>query len=218
MNNGIRIRIKNQNLRLLPQKVMYWEDEKLLVVSDFHLGKLTSSRREGVQVPANGIEKNFNALSHLISEFNVERIVFTGELFYGRENVEWKIFSEWRGAYSSIEMDMVMEKNDPQLKSIFRSMSIAVNDKELLIPPFTFCHNPPQEISFEKYFICGNTHPVFSVSGLASDNVKLPCFYFSRMHAILPGFGYSNGSSHEIKRRTGDQVYLVMDNSVVEVS
>ena len=123
---------------------------------------------------------------------------------------------EWRKDHSSVEMEMVMGKHDLISKSQFENASMTVNDCELTIGPFTFCHHPQEGISFDKYFICGHIHPVFSVQGLANQNVRLPCFYFGRMQAILPSFGYFTGG-FEVKRKPGDQVYLVLDNSVVEV-
>lgn len=216
MNSSIRIKIKNQNLRLLPQKAIYWEEEKALIISDLHLGKITFFRKEGVPVPSNGIEKNFNRLTQLMHEYEIERVIFTGDLFHGKENDEWKLFTEWRKEFSSVGMDIVMGNHDQVPRNNFRDLSIAVNDCSLVIPPFTFCHHPQDEISFEKYFICGHIHPVFSIQGLANQNVRLPCFHFGKMQAVLPSFGYFTGG-FEVKRKPGDQVYLVMDNSVVEV-
>ena len=216
MSISIRIRIKNQNLRLLPQKALYWEEEKTLIISNLHLGKITHIRHEGIPVPSNSIERNFNRLTQLMNELEVNRIIFTGDLYHGKENEEWKIFSDWRKEHPSVEMNMVMSKNDISPRINYKNLSIEVSDCTLQINPFTFCHHPQSEISFDQYFICGHIHPVFSVQGLSSGNVKLPCFHFGKMEAILPSFGYST-DSHEIKRKPGDQVYLVMDNSVVEV-
>jgi DNA ligase-associated metallophosphoesterase len=216
MNNSMRVRIKGQNLQLLPQKAIYWEEEKTLIISDLHLGKITFYRREGVPVPANGVEKNFARLTQLMKEFRIDRIIFTGDLFHGKENSEWKIFSDWRKEHPSVEMQIVLGNHDQLTRSHYQNVSITVNDCELTIHPFTFCHHPQEGISFDKYFIAGHIHPVFSVQGLANQNVRLPCFYFGRMQAILPSFGYFTGG-FEIKRKPGDLVYLVLDNSVVEV-
>jgi DNA ligase-associated metallophosphoesterase len=216
MNKIIRIRVKGQNLQLLPQKAIYWEEEKALIISDLHLGKITYFRKEGVPVPANGVEKNFIRLSELMREYNVQRIIFTGDLFHGKENDEWNLFREWRKNHSSADMDIVMGNHDHVSRSSLENVAMVVNECELTIPPFTFCHHPQDVISFDKYFISGHIHPVFSVQGLANQSVRLPCFYFGRMQAILPSFGYFTGG-YEIKRHPGDMVYLVLDNSVVEV-
>jgi uncharacterized protein len=113
-------------------------------------------------------------------------------------------------------MDIVMGNHDKIPASKFRSNAIDVNDCDLMIPPFTFCHHPQEGIVFDKYFVSGHIHPVFCIQGMANQSVRLPCFYFSKTQAVLPSFGYFTGG-FEIKRKPGDQVYLVMENSIVEV-
>lgn len=40
-----RINIKDQNLLLLPEKALFWEEEKGLIISDVHLGKAGHFRK-----------------------------------------------------------------------------------------------------------------------------------------------------------------------------
>ena len=214
MNTSLRIKIKAQNLKLLPQKAIFWEEESTLIICDLQPGK-NSLKKDGFALSQNGTEKKFTRITQLIRDNHVERIIFTGDLYHGKETEEWRMFTQWRKTHDNVRMDVVAG-SDSSTYSHYRNNSINVTSNELTVTPFTFCNHPQETISFEKYFIAGHIHPVFNVQGLHSDSTHLPCFCFGRAQAILPGFGNYTGGS-EIRRKSGDQIYLVVDNSVVEV-
>jgi len=41
----------NQDLLLLPQKAIYWQQQKALIVADVHFGKVGHFRKAGIAVP-----------------------------------------------------------------------------------------------------------------------------------------------------------------------
>src|SRR5690242_10015167 len=136
----MQIKIKGQTLLLLPEKAIYWEEEQTLIISDLHLGKVSYFRKEGIPVPSGGIDKNFNRLNHLLSHYDVRRIIFTGDLFHGKENKEWELFKSWRKDFPDIRMDIVMGNHDLLSASHYSGASVAVSNCDLRISPFTFCH------------------------------------------------------------------------------
>jgi DNA ligase-associated metallophosphoesterase len=216
MKSNMQIRIKDQTLELLSHKAFYWKEEKTIVLSDLHLGKVSYFRKEGIPVPSAGIDKNFSRLDQLLNTYNVERMIFTGDLFHGKENEEWNLFRTWRRNHSSVQMDIAMGNHDELSPSHYKDIYISVSECDLVIPPFTFCHHPKKEPVPGSYFISGHVHPVFSIHGMASQSVRLPCFYFGKYQAILPSFGYFTGG-YEIRRQNGDRIYVVVENSVLEV-
>src|SRR4051812_42331128 len=98
------IEIRNLHFRLLPQKAIYWEEEKTLLVSDLHLGKIMHFRKEGIAIPAIALENNFKRLDEIVLTNNVLRIIFLGDLFHNSLNTEWQTFRRWRNKYQSMEM------------------------------------------------------------------------------------------------------------------
>ena len=70
MPKYLPLEIQGDELFLLVQKAIYWPKEKLLILSDWHLGKASHFRKEGVYAPKELNEAAFlviNELLHLCS-------------------------------------------------------------------------------------------------------------------------------------------------------
>ncbi len=93
-------------------------------------------------------------------------------------------------------------------------LDIRCVDGALVEPPFVFTHRPaPSELG---YVICGHIHPSARLSGLGRDRVRLPCFWFASAVAVLPAFGEFTGLA-DVSPEVGDRVWVVADESVIEV-
>src|SRR4051812_10470243 len=97
------IEIRGHHFRLLSQKAIYWEEEKTLLISDLHLGKIMHFRKEGIAIPAIAQENNFKRLDEIILRNNISRIIFLGDLFHNSLNTEWETFRRWRNKFQSTE-------------------------------------------------------------------------------------------------------------------
>ena len=47
----MQLSLNNSEFTLLPEKALYKEDERLLIIADVHLGKASHFRKEGVYMP-----------------------------------------------------------------------------------------------------------------------------------------------------------------------
>src|SRR5437868_4239196 len=109
---GEWIEIRKNRFELLTGKAVWWEDRKTLLISDLHIGKVSFFRKEGIAIPRNAIQDNFNRLDKLLENYQAEQIIFLGDLFHHRMNAEWDLFTSWRKKYNDIRMDIVIGNHD----------------------------------------------------------------------------------------------------------
>ena len=103
-------------------------------------------------------------------------------------------------------------------QSCYDALSLNVYKESMIWHPFQFTHEPlkDNEILNNLFNICGHIHPGIRLKGKARQSLILPCFYFSMHQAILPAYGKFTGN-HRILPRTGDKVFVLVDQSVIEL-
>ena len=67
--------IKGVKLRLLREKALIWDEKKLLVLADLHLGKVTHFRKEGIPLPKEVEKDNYDRFSYLLLNNDIERVI-----------------------------------------------------------------------------------------------------------------------------------------------
>jgi len=74
----------------------------------------------------------------------------------------------------------------------------------------------PDATDKKVYNLAGHVHPGFRLSGKAKQALTLPCFYFGEDGGLLPAFGAFTGLSR-IEPKVNDQIYVIVDQSIVKV-
>jgi len=209
------INCKGESLVLDKDKAIYWESKKMLIISDLHLGKGAHFRRAGIQVPATVMGTDLDRLSRLITKFNPQILLVTGDMFHHKMNSEVETFRLWRIQYPDLRIILIKGNHDLLREEDYSGLSIEVHNKELLYFPFRFVHDQPRD--FDAYYnITGHIHPGVTIYGKARQQIKLPCFYFGGTCAILPAFSVFTGLS-KIRAEEGDQFYAITPEKVVPV-
>lgn len=209
------INCKGESLVLSKNRAIYWEAQKMLVISDLHIGKAAHFRKAGIQVPATVNSADLDQLSVLIAAYHPEVLLVTGDMFHYQMNSEVAIFSLWRAAYPSLRIILVKGNHDQLKATDYISLAIEVYAKEFLCAPFRFVHDQPDSAD-EYYNISGHIHPGITIYGKARQQLRLPCFYFGKTCAILPAFSVFTGLS-KINAAEGDQFYAITPEKVVLV-
>src|ERR1700712_2109470 len=93
--SGLAFNLLNQDLLLLSQKAIYWQQEKALIVADVHMGKVGHFRKAGIAVPRDMEQDDLAMLSDLIDEHEPKKIIFLGDLFHSDLNADWDWFVLW---------------------------------------------------------------------------------------------------------------------------
>src|SRR5580698_7351101 len=177
---GLDFNFLEQDLILLPQKAIYWKQEKALIAADVHLGKVGHFRKAGIAVPRNMEQNELSVLSDLIYEYKPQKLIFLGDFFHSDINNDWDWFILWRSQFPKLEIILVRGNHDIIDEENYRRLNIILLD-ELLIGPFLMLHHPlsDEDLQHAKgYSLCGHIHPGISLIGRGRQHITLPCFAF----------------------------------------
>lgn len=217
-NGGLEIELLNQQLLLLPQKAIYWQQERALIVADVHLGKVGHFRKAGIAVPRDMEQDDLAVLSDLIEEHHPENILFLGDLFHSDMNSDWEWFALWRRHFSRIKMILIKGNHDIIHDRHYLELDVELH-LQLVISPFLMLHHPLSADKLEQtehYVFCGHIHPGVSLSGKARQHITLPCFAFGNQQAILPSFGKFTGKV-ALRHQETDRIFGVLKDKVIAI-
>jgi len=208
----MKIEIRNNNFILHPSGTIFWEQQKILLISDVHLGKIAHFRKNGLAIPENAILENFRRLNVVLDLYNPNTIIFLGDLFHSKINNEWHFFTDWVSKLSA-EIILVEGNHDIIAKQNYADLNIALHPK-LLIEEFLFTHYPTDTDEFFNF--CGHIHPGIKLKDLGRQALKVACFFKKKNQMILPAFGEFTGNYY-LKPEINDSVYAIANNQIIKV-
>lgn len=209
----IKHKFLKQTLCLLPEKALFWEEKKLLIIADLHLGKAGHFRKSGIPVSDLIHSKDVLNLEKLIQKYNPREVIFLGDLFHSDHNQGWEIFKRWLKSKAPLPFKLVLGNHDVLDVHNYSITNMEVVE-ELNIPPFSFTHIPEEA---ELYNIAGHIHPAVRLKGKARQSIRVPCYFFGQQNAILPAFGNFTGTA-KINIQKTDLVFVVAENKVIKIN
>jgi uncharacterized protein len=217
MSAIIQHKINNQNFILHYNRVLFWEEEKILILSDTHFGKTNHFRKSGIAIPTNIVKEDFQRLTDAIQFFKPSTIIIVGDLFHSIENKEHTWFAKWRKDFTNLKFILVKGNHDIVEESWYKNAAIEVIDSFYKIHNIVFVHQLSHyQPNQDEYLISGHIHPAISIKGLGKQSLRFPCFYFTANYAVLPAFGKFTGT-FSVEPKKKEQVFAVVNNSVVRV-
>ncbi len=208
----------DQDLLLLPQKAIYWKQEKALIAADVHLGKVGHFRKAGIAVPRHMEQSDLGVLSDLVYEHQPEKLILLGDFFHSDINNDWDWFILWRSQFPGLEIILVRGNHDIIEDEYYHRLNIILHH-ELQVGPFLMLHCPltPEELKEAAgYVLCGHIHPGVSLAGRARQHITLPCFAFGARQAILPSFGKFTGRI-AIRNCKTDRIFAIAADKVLAI-
>ena len=169
---------------------LFWEDERLLIVSDLHLEKGSSFAMRGVLLPPFDTAATLARLSAVIARHDPRTVIALGDSFHDRE-AHARLSPDDREALSALQARRdwiwISGNHDPALP---RDLGGVVAD-EVAIGPIVFRHEPTGAVGE----IAGHLHPKARVS-TRGRSVERRCFASDGERAVMPAFGaYTGGLS-----------------------
>ncbi len=166
---------------------LFWEDERLLVVSDLHLEKGSSFAARGVLLPPYDTAATLARLGATITRHNPRTVIALGDSFHDR-NAHERLSAPDCESLSMLQAHRdwiwISGNHDPALP---REIGGTVCD-EVAIGPLVFRHEPtgaPGEIA-------GHLHPKARVT-TRGRSVERRCFASDGERAVMPAFGSYTG-------------------------
>ena len=169
---------------------LFWEDERLLVVSDLHLEKGSSFAARGVLLPPYDTVATLGRLGAVIARHDPRRVVALGDSFHDRD-AHGRLSASDRDAIAGLQARRdwiwISGNHDPALPS---DLGGAVA-QEVAIGPIVFRHEPTGAVGE----IAGHLHPKARVS-TRGRSMERRCFACDGERAVMPAFGaYTGGLS-----------------------
>ncbi|ELR68851.1 hypothetical protein C900_05677 [Fulvivirga imtechensis AK7] len=208
--------VGDKKLVLFPEKAVFWESLRILLISDMHLGKINHFRRSGIPVPHKPNDENIERLIALLQCINPERVMFMGDLFHSHYNPEWEVFGQVLRYFPAISFELVQGNHDIMSDYQYQKHQLVVHNEPICIDDFILSHEPLEAVPAGKYNIAGHIHPGVKLRGKGRQGLRLPCFYFGAQQALLPAFGEFTGM-HMIKPLANDQVFVIVEGKVIKL-
>jgi uncharacterized protein len=201
---------------LLPQKALYKNDERLLIITDVHLGKANHFRKGGISIPAQAQVADYENLTNLLKETDPLKVYFLGDLFHSTFNRDWHYFCDLIALFPEIKFTLVKGNHDLIDHQLFKDICIDVVDT-IEDDSFIYSHEPLTNVAAGKVNVVGHIHPGVVLTGIGRQSLKLPCFYLTDRMLVLPAFGVLTGL-YTMDQTAGVSIFAVLPESVKKIS
>lgn len=208
-------RIKDQQLWLSPERCIFWEEEKTLILSDLHFGKTGHFRKSGIAVPPSVYREDLHRLLTQIQYFQPQQLLIVGDLFHSRENQELTLFRRWREDLPHLAVRLIKGNHDILEDEWYAGAGITVHTEQLHIGDFAFIHDITEQEERNAYYFSGHIHPGVWISGMGKQALRFPCFYFGEDYAVLPAFSRFTGTA-SIDPSPGAHVFAILPPAPAE--
>lgn len=192
---------------------LFWQEQRLLVVSDLHLEKGSSFAARGVLLPPYDTVATLGRLAAVIARHDPRMVIALGDSFHDRSAHE-RLSDLDREALTAMQVRRdwiwISGNHDPALPA---DLGGAVAS-EVAIGPIVFRHKP----TGASGEIAGHLHPKARVP-TRGRSIERRCFACDGERAVMPAFGaYTGGLSirdaafAKIFRAPGLMAHVLGDN------
>jgi DNA ligase-associated metallophosphoesterase len=212
---GLTIEFGGVELRLLPERAVWWERRRTLLVADVHVGKGATFRALGVPVPSGVSSRDLERIAELIVATEARRVVILGDLVHariGKHSPLVESTAAWRERHGEVEMVLVPGNHDRAAGLVPESWRMIVQAREWEDDGFLFAHEPPAQPRLPTF--AGHVHPKARLVDFDGSVVLAPCFVHDRNCLTLPSFGTFTGGS-TVSGREDRRIYVASAERVV---
>jgi DNA ligase-associated metallophosphoesterase len=209
------VEVAGEALTLLPERAVYWERRKTLLLADPHFGKAATFRANRIPVPEGSLQADLTRLTLALERTNAETLVVLGDLLHtakGRDRETLDTVCGWREAHPDVQIVLVRGNHDRHAGDPPDEWHMTCVDAPYTILPFIFTHHPVEAQT--GYVLAGHIHPLAQIAGKGKQLVKLPCFWFGQRCGILPAFGsFIDGSA--VQPAPQDRIFVIAGEAVL---
>jgi len=209
--------VAGEVVRLLPERALFWERTRTLLVADVHLGKAAAFRSAAIPVPAGTTDDALARLDAALRRTNAERLIVLGDLFHARGGMNDEMLdaaAAWRRHCRELSIGLVRGNHDLRAGDPPAEWAIQCIAEPHCEGPFVFRHHPADD--GRGYVLAGHLHPAVRLSGPARQRLRLPCFWLGPRVGVLPAFGAFTGAV-VVRPAVGDRVWVVAKRAVIPV-
>ena len=204
-------RWRDEQLVLLPDRGIWREASRDLLVADLHLGKAEVFQAFGIPVPSDEDRGTLGRLQKICTTCNPERIIILGDLIHGRQGLTPRLMSDLATLSKRLETQILLvggnHDRDLRMTMLPRQSSFRLGSLWLSHEP----ENGPATANLLN--ICGHIHPAATLRQ-GADRLRLPCFAYDEheQRMLIPAFGELTGG-HDCGHRY--RKWLVAEGAIV---
>ncbi len=124
----MKLKLKDQDFELLPERAFFWHQEKLLDLSDIHLGKAFILQQAGIPVPATDSE-DLHKIAQLIAICKPTRVFILGDFVHHQNSWAQQLLD-----------DLILGNHERGSREILKLLSIHILENDVEIGPFLISH------------------------------------------------------------------------------
>ncbi len=202
--------IADQCLRLLPEKAVFWVEQRALLLADLHIGKAGHLRKAGIALSSAAQQSDLDRLASLIASQQAERVFILGDLFHSTHNQEWQDFQRFLEQHTSVVFTLVPGNHDRFFLRHEPFDGLHIGEAVHHVPPYVLSHEPLEKASLAQgsWNVCGHIHPGLTLQGKGGLRDTLPCFWLQHQTLVLPAFGALTGLAR-IKLQPGHKAVAI---------
>lgn len=185
-----QLKFGGKEFLLTNQRALFWEEKDMLILSDFHLGKASHFRRNGISIPTQIQGKDLKRFENLIHHFEAKEILVVGDLIHADTNGEVKEFFNWLKKLPHLKFRLVKGNHDRYSDEKLLDFGVHTVSESFVLDGICFQHKP---FCSEQYHISGHIHPGINLKLPTRKYLKLPCYVVTETQLILPAFSEFTG-------------------------
>lgn len=169
----------NKNIKII-DLALYLEKEKILVLSDLHIGFEEYLNKEGILIPRFQLEDLSRKIDLILERVSVKKIIINGDLkheFGTISQQEWSDTMKILELFNNKEIVLIKGNHDTILEPIAKKKNIEIKD-HYVADNIYICHGHkiPENEDFNKskIVIIGHDHPCVSFKERKDERYK--CF------------------------------------------
>lgn len=187
----LKIEIKDNHFQCLPEKALFWEQERTLMLADVHLGKDSHFRKNGIAIPQVS-QNDLLRMRKLLENHQPKTMLILGDLFHSYSREEYEGFRELVEAFPDTQFRYVAGNHDAlALKKEDSPVNLWFG-KECNHGAFRFVHHITED-SNDSFTFQGHIHPQVQVKLNRNQWYKFPALVIQEDRATLPAFGRFTG-------------------------
>jgi len=164
---------------------LYLKKEKILIISDIHLGLESLMASEGIYFPKFQLDEIKKDLSEILSKVNAKQIIINGDLKHEFSETTWKEREEVQNLIDFLndkvkEISLVKGNHDNYLIYAVKEKGVKLKDK-IVVEDVCFLHGH-KKIDLSRlecsYLILGHEHPALALKDKLGVKEKIRCFLY----------------------------------------
>jgi len=182
---------KNILLEMLPSRALFLPETKELLICDIHLGKAEYFQQNGIPLPNNSDESNFERIKKIVKNYSPEKLIILGDLFHSKYSVGKTLQKKVEDLPELLKTNVELVLGNHDEGCDIKNIKIFDIKKTNHI---TYSHEPVVSADKETLNICGHYHPKINLKN-NGDKLSLRCFAMDTNNntLYLPAFGDLTG-------------------------